>query len=205
MAGKIVIRDARDRPSSTANTANFLIPCPNGASRRVGLVWPRWGKSTTAFPVSERRPRSRFHALKGHRIPAQGANSGIPPGKTNLRSEGTPHHFRVSDLDPGTPYAVFLQNTLILWDAVPRAMPWAGMRYPFRVHYTITISDTVGLPRLRYPTAHHVSDTGRRPRSRFHALKGHRVPLGWLYGHVGVNCPCLIPIFPCLKVGFRTD
>ena len=143
MAGKIVIRDARDRPSSTANTANFLIPCPNGASRRVGLVWPRWGKSTTAFPVSERRPRSRFHALKGHRIPAQGANSGIPPGKTNLRSEGTPHHFRVSDLDPGTPYAVFLQNTLILWDAVPRAMPWAGMRYPFRVHYPIMFSDAV--------------------------------------------------------------
>ena len=33
---------------------------------------------------------------------------------------------------PDSPYAVFLQNTLILWDVVPRAMPWAGMRGPFR-------------------------------------------------------------------------
>ena len=33
---------------------------------------------------------------------------------------------------PDSPYAVFLQNTLILYDLVPRAMPWAGMRGPFR-------------------------------------------------------------------------
>ena len=30
---------------------------------------------------------------------------------------------RASDLDPALSYAVFLQNTPILWDAVPRAMP----------------------------------------------------------------------------------
>ncbi len=28
---------------------------------------------------------------------------------------------RVSDLDPGLSYAVFLQNTPVLWDVVPRA------------------------------------------------------------------------------------
>jgi hypothetical protein len=53
-------------------------------------------------------------------------------GKTFLRSEGTPHHLRVSAIDHGPSYAVFLQNTLTLSNAVPRAMPWAGMRCPFR-------------------------------------------------------------------------
>ena len=65
------------------------------------------------------------------------------PRKTNPRSEGTPHNLRVSDIDLAPSYAVFLQNTLILWDAVPRAMPWAGRRYPFRVYGTIMFSDTV--------------------------------------------------------------
>ena len=51
-------------------------------------------------------------------------------GKTFLLSEGTLHHLRVSDIDHGPSYAVFLQNTLTLSDAVPRAMPWAGMRCP---------------------------------------------------------------------------
>ena len=31
---------------------------------------------------------------------------------------------------PRPSYAVFLQNTPSLWVAVPRAMPWAGMRCP---------------------------------------------------------------------------
>jgi hypothetical protein len=31
-------------------------------------------------------------------------------GKTFLLSEGTPHHLRVSDIDHGPSYAVFLQN-----------------------------------------------------------------------------------------------
>ena len=30
---------------------------------------------------------------------------------------------RVSDIAPALPYAVFLQNTLILYDVVPRVMP----------------------------------------------------------------------------------
>ena len=37
-------------------------------------------------------------------------------------------------------YAVFLQNTPIFSDAVPRAMPWAGMRCPFRANGTMTFS-----------------------------------------------------------------
>ena len=40
----------------------------------------------------------------------------------NLKKE-TPQSLRVVVIDHGTPYAVFLQNTPILWDAVPRAMP----------------------------------------------------------------------------------
>ena len=67
------------------------------------------------------------------------------------RSEGTPHNTRATDFDPGLPNAVFLQNTLILWDAVPRAMPWAGMRCPVGAYWTITVSVT---------RAHRVSVTG---------------------------------------------
>jgi hypothetical protein len=37
-----------------------------------------------------------------------------------MRSSGTLHHLRVSEIDPGSAYAVFLQNTPLLWDAVPR-------------------------------------------------------------------------------------
>ena len=93
----------------------------------------------------------RLAALKGHRMSAQSANPGNAPGKRNPRSEGTPHNFRVSDIDPGLSYAVFLQNTPILWDGVPRAMPWAGMRCPFRASCTITFSISC---------AHRGSDTG---------------------------------------------
>ena len=39
--------------------------------------------------------------------------------------------------DPGPSYAVFLQNTLILLDAVPKAMPWAGMRCPVGANGTM--------------------------------------------------------------------
>ena len=53
-------------------------------------------------------------------------------GKTFLLSEGTPHHLRVSDIDHGPSYAVFLQNTPTLSDAVPGAMLWASMRCPVR-------------------------------------------------------------------------
>ena len=89
-------------------------------------------------------PRLRSDALTGHRIPAQGANPGNQPGKITPRSEGTPHSLRVSDLDHGPSYAVFLQNTPILWDAVPRAMPWAGMRCPVGAKGTMAFP----IPRL---------------------------------------------------------
>ena len=53
----------------------------------------------------------------------------------NLKKE-TPQSLRVADIDHGTSYAVFLQNTPILWDAVPRvgtlgwyAMPRQGKLY----------------------------------------------------------------------------
>ncbi len=53
-------------------------------------------------------------------------------GKTFLLSEGTPHHLRVSDIDHGPSYAVSLQNTPFLSDAVPRAMPCTGIRCSVR-------------------------------------------------------------------------
>ena len=49
-------------------------------------------------PILERPPRTRHPT---------------PPRAPRLAP-------RASDLDPALPYAVFLQNTLLLWDAVPR-------------------------------------------------------------------------------------
>ncbi len=52
------------------------------------------------------------HALNGHRIPAQGANPGDPPGKRNTRSEGTPHSLHVSAIDPALPMRCFFRTSL---------------------------------------------------------------------------------------------
>ena len=145
-------------PVGANGTMAFPIPRPRSQSgHRVPSGWcaPVGPNGTTAFPCPHRgiafqrvgavpldpidhhvpdpyatKLRSRSHALNGHRIPAQGANPGDPPGKRNTRSEGTPHSLRVSDIDHGLSYAVFLQNTPILSDGIPRAMPWAGMRCP---------------------------------------------------------------------------
>ena len=113
----------------------FRVRAPTGTPRSIRLVRPRWAKwndgvsvpyrgiafqrvgAVPLDPIDHHVPdpyatklRSRSHALNGHRIPAQGANPGDPPGKRNTRSEGTPHSLRVSDIDHGLSYAVFLQN-----------------------------------------------------------------------------------------------
>ena len=57
--------------------------------RRAVIAFPiPW-----AYRVPGFMPQSYFesHALRGHRIPAQGANPGETPIKTNPRPEGTPH------------------------------------------------------------------------------------------------------------------
>jgi hypothetical protein len=101
------------------------MPCPlqgklNDDSFRscVRTAGPISGPRRGSNPIAQ--PRVRHHALKGHRIPAQGANPGTPPIKTDPRSEGTLHRLCVLDIDPGPAYAVFFQNTPLLSDAVPR-------------------------------------------------------------------------------------
>ena len=49
-----------------------------------------------------------------HRLPAEGGDPGNTLRTTDPRSEGTPHHLRVSDIDHGPSDAVFLQNTPLL-------------------------------------------------------------------------------------------
>jgi hypothetical protein len=150
-------------------------PILSGAVPRVGtLGWyalPRWGKLNNGISIScpcpnghrvptcrrgsvgaNRPPRFRCHALKGHCIPAQGANPGNPPGKRDPRSEGTPHSLRVSDIGPGPSYAVFLQNTSILSGVFPGLAPWAGMRCPVRANGTMAFPT----PRL-CPNGHRIS------------------------------------------------
>jgi hypothetical protein len=65
---------------------------------------------------------------------------GILPSKLT-RSEGTPHTLRVSDIDPGPPYAVFLQNTPLLSDAVPRVgtLGWYALPRWGKLHDGISI------------------------------------------------------------------
>ena len=176
-------------------------------SQGVALGWyalPRWGKwndnlSDTVGPhhVSDTNPQPRVqsHALTGHRIPAQGANPGNPPGKTTPRSEGTPHSLRVSDLDPGLSYAVFLQNTPILWDVVPRADALGWYALPRWGKWNDDVSDTGHQRHFRYrtpttcpvPFLHRVSDTGPPPRFRFHALTA--VPIPGLSTVFRIPCP----------------
>ncbi len=79
-------------------TTAFPVPGRHRVSDSVGL--PRFRRrAITAFSipwaycVSGFMPQSYFesHALTGHCIPAQGANPGKTPIKTNPRPEGTPH------------------------------------------------------------------------------------------------------------------
>ena len=114
-------------PTRANGTTTFPIPCPDEAS----------ASRVSAFSIQLSTFAFRL-ALQGHHMPAQGANPGNPPGKTNAPSEGTPPIFVSRTSSPVPPYAVFLQNTPILSDAVPRAMPWADMRCPFRAKVTPT-------------------------------------------------------------------
>jgi hypothetical protein len=66
-------------------------------------------------------------------------------------SHGSPPILRAPDIAPDLSYAVFLQNTPILWDAVSRALPWAGMRCPVGAKGTMAFP----IPRL--------IDVARRP------------------------------------------
>ena len=143
-------------PSGVPSEHTYSRGC---GSQGVALGWYALPLQGMWYDHSFRYRESRSHALTGHHIPAQGANPGNLPGKRDQRSEGTPHSLRVSDIDHVPPYAVFLQNTLILGNAVPRALPWAGMRYPFRVCGTIM-----------FPI----------PEPRSHALMGYRIAYRWV-------------------------
>jgi hypothetical protein len=55
---------------------------------------------------------------------------------------------RVSDIDPGLPYAVFLQNTLFLWDAVPRVGTLGWYALPRLGKWNDDVSDPMSMPRM---------------------------------------------------------
>ena len=118
--------------------------------RAWGRNWVRtydWKRVDIALERNRHELKKSFGETFGHTfgaaIVAGYGGPGFYTAHFTRRSRRPPHNLRVSDIEPGTPYAVFLQNTPILWDAVPRAMPWAGMQYPFRVYYEMTVSDTV--------------------------------------------------------------
>ena len=106
-----------------------------------------------AFPAIHHLSAPSPHPRQSAASPPTAAPQKIK--KTNPRSAGTPHTLRVSDIAPDLPYAVFLQNTPLLSDAVPRAMLWAGMRCPVGANGT-----------MAFPIPHPCPD-------------GHRDSLGW--------------------------
>jgi hypothetical protein len=97
------------------------------------IEWARlcWSHSNTVLPIPCPRREvdqlpcrarirlRRLAALTGHHIPAQGANPGNAPHHSRVLKER--RLFSVSRISaPALLYAVFLQNTPILSDAVPR-------------------------------------------------------------------------------------
>jgi hypothetical protein len=114
--------------ATRAKPTSAVVSRPARATRRIGRMRPRWGtvNDNVSDPLScpqpgrccptcrrssveaYRTPRCRFSALKEHRIPAQGANPGNPPGKTNQRSEGTPHNRVPPTSSPPSAFISFL-------------------------------------------------------------------------------------------------
>ena len=93
----------------------------------------------------------KSHALTGHRIPAQGANPGNPPGKRNPRSEGTPHRSRVLGLDPALPMRCsFRTHRFCGCGSQGVALGWYAM--PIQGIWDDNSFDTVGPPWFRYRT-----------------------------------------------------
>jgi hypothetical protein len=80
-------------------------PCPEGCGLRAscGNRDQRTRPAGSKLPSQTLIRHRRLAALKGHRIPAQGANPGTPPGKTDPRSEGTPHSRIISVSRTSTP------------------------------------------------------------------------------------------------------
>jgi len=126
-----------------------------------GHVW-KPGPAGSKLPCQALIRLSRLAALNAHHIPAQGANSGNPPIKTDPRSEGTLHTLRVSDIGPGPgpPYAMFLQNTPILSDAVPRVGTLGWYALPRWGKW----NDGISIPCPCHSWASHIrfQDEGRR-------------------------------------------
>ena len=112
-----------------------------------------------------RQPRVRSHALTGHRIPAQGANPGNPPGKRNPRSEGTPHRSRVLGLDPALPMRCsFRTHRFCGCGSQGDALGWYAM--PIQGIFDDNSFDPVGPTRFRYRTPTACPLTGRPTRFR---------------------------------------
>ena len=95
---------------------------------------------------------------------------GPPPEKTVPRSEGTPHRLRVLGIAPEPPYAVFLQNTPILLDVVPRVGTLGWYALPRWGKWYDHIFALVCSPRFRYRNTHHLSDS--MPKGYFIPAQG---------------------------------
>ncbi len=132
----------------------------------------------------------------GHRIPAQGANPGNLPGKRDLRSEGTPHSLRVSDIDHGLPSGVPSEHTYsrgcgsqgvaLGW----YALPLQGMWYDHSFRYRESRSHAL--------TGHHIpaqgANPGNPPRKRDQRSEG--TPHSLRVSDIGPGLP--------MRCSFRT-
>ena len=88
---------------------------------------------------------------------------------------------RVPDIAPGLLYAVFLQNTPILLDAVPRAMLWAGMRCPFsaanrRSRISARQGSLLPAGRVRWPRFPHLAPKPHPSRHGSESASSQPVP-----------------------------
>ena len=90
--------------------------------------------------LPQRRFRFCSHAPTGHRIPAQGANPGNPPGKRNPRSEGTPHSCVSRISTPTFPMRCSFRTHLFF-----------QMRFPGRCPGLVCVTPSGYMVRSRFP------------------------------------------------------
>ena len=129
-------------PMSSPQPTHRVPTCPRGP---VGANGTMGFRSRVLAPTGHRIPTCQRGSVAANRhlvsvtMPQRGIayqprvqTLGIP-GKTNPRSEGTPHSREPRTSTPAHALCgVPSEHTDSVGCGVPRAMPWAGMRCPFR-------------------------------------------------------------------------
>jgi hypothetical protein len=164
----------------------YALPCWGNFNNGISIPHPchnghRVPTCRRGSVGANRPPRFRSHAPTGHCIPAQGTNPGTPPGKTDTRSEGTPHSRVSRTSTPAHPMRCSFRTHLFSRMRFPGLAPWAGMRCPVGANRTMTFSIPCPCPRRAFRSI------GLVCVAPFRAKQSVRQWSGWLRGRAGAS------------------